>query len=366
MRKELTVVSLFSGGGLMDLGFVNAGYKIIWANDVDKFAVRAYKTNIGDHIIEKDISNIRISDIPDSDVIIGGFPCQPFSFSGSNEGVNDKNGKLAYQFYRVIKVKKPIAFVAENVKGLTTKTHGEFLIKFVEMLKELGYKVTYETLLASEFGVAQNRERVFIVGIREDHNKEFNFNKLQKTEKVNIRTALGAIEGLPNHENTMKYFTQQAVFGGLKRGGKGGTYGMRIQEWENASNTLRSHIGKDGIDFIHPDCGLNNNYLSNIYKLKLENSNIDLNQKAEEIVSNYRPRRLSARECLRIQSVPDTYFFVDQSVQEILKSTPELAVPVTAQFKVIGNGVPTLLAKKVGNLLKTTISISNNKEKVYS
>ncbi|PYZ94930.1 hypothetical protein CR194_05250 [Salipaludibacillus keqinensis] len=364
MPKELTVVSLFSGGGLMDLGFVNVGYKIIWANDVDKFAVRAYKTNIGDHIIEKDISNIKISDIPDSDVIIGGFPCQPFSFSGSNEGVNDKNGKLAYQFYRLIKAKKPIAFVAENVKGLTTSKHGEFLIKFVEMLKELGYKVTYRTLIASEYGIPQNRERVFIVGIREDLNKQFDFNKLGKTEKVNVRMALSAIEGLPNHENTMKFFSQQAVFGGLKRGGKGGTYGMRIQEWENASNTLRSHIAKDGIDFVHPNCGLTNKYLSNFYKLKQENSNIDLNQKAEEIVNNNLPRRLSARECLRIQSVPDTYYFVDKSVPAILKSKPDLAVPVTTQFKIIGNGVPTLLAKKVADSLKTVIS--SNKKKVYS
>jgi DNA (cytosine-5)-methyltransferase 1 len=355
MSNTLKVVSLFSGGGLMDLGFVNAGYDVIWANDVEPAAIKAYKTNLGDHIVEGDISKLNTSEIPDPDVIIGGFPCQPFSFSGANEGVNDDNGKLAYQFYRLIKDKNPYAFVAENVKGLTTKTHVEFLEKFIVMLRDLGYDVQYKTLNASDYGVPQSRERVFIVGIRNDLELTYNFDRLIESDKVVLHSVIKNINGLPNHENTFKIFSERAVYGGLKRGGSGGTYGMRVQSWDDVSHTLRSHIAKDGIDFVHPECGLTNKVLSYIYYKKTKQEIDDLNNLAKEIVTFFKPRRLSVRECLRIQSVPDTYVFIDNSVPQLKENFPELEVPVTAQFKVVGNGVPTLLAQKVAELLKQYI-----------
>lgn len=353
--QSLKVVSLFSGGGLMDLGFVNAGYEVVWANDVEPTAIKAYKTNLGNHIFEGDISGINTSEIPNADVIIGGFPCQPFSFSGTNEGVNDDNGKLAYQFYRLIKAKRPYAFVAENVKGLTTKTHVKFLEKFIDMLRDLGYRVQHRTLNASDYGVPQSRERVFIVGIKDELNLTYDFDCLVKSDKVLLHSVIKDVSGLPNHENTFKVFSEKAVYGGLKRGGSGGTYGMRVQGWNDVSNTLRSHIAKDGIDFVHPECGLNNKVLSYIYNKKAKQEISDLNKWAKEIVDFFHPRRLSVRECLRIQSVPDDYFFIDSSVPYFKEKFPELEVPVTAQFKVVGNGVPTLLAQKVAELLKMYI-----------
>ncbi|WP_223593620.1 DNA cytosine methyltransferase [Neobacillus bataviensis] len=353
--SQIKVVSLFSGGGLMDYGFVRAGYNVIWANDIEPAAVKAYKTNIGDHIHLADISRMRTSEIPDADVIIGGFPCQPFSFSGANEGVNDDNGKLAYQFYRMIKEKNPYAFVAENVKGITTRTHKEFFVKFVNMLSLLGYSVKYETLDASKYGVPQSRERVFIIGIRSDLNTTFNFQDIEKAPRVTLNIALKNVEGLPNHENTLKYFSPRALYGGLKRGGKGGTYGMRIQEWHSTSNTLRSHIAKDGIDFIHPECGLSNKVLSYLYAKKEDKSVSDLQYMANEIYENFNPRRLSVRECLRIQSVPDEYYFIDDSTPLEKAINPDLEIPITGQYKIVGNGVPTLLAEKVARTLSQKI-----------
>jgi DNA (cytosine-5)-methyltransferase 1 len=352
---RIKVVSLFSGGGLMDYGFIRAGYDVIWANDIDPNAVKAYKTNIGEHIVQGDISKLNTSDIPEADVIIGGFPCQPFSFSGANEGVKDDNGKLAYQFYRMIKAKRPYAFVAENVKGLTTRTHKDFFIKFVNMLTELGYRVNYQTLNASKYGVPQNRERVFIIGIRSDLKTSFNFQDIEPSPLVTLNIALANVQGLPNHENSFKYFSPQALYGGLKRGGKGGTYGMRVQEWHTVSNTLRSHIAKDGIDFIHPECGLTNKVLSYLYEKKEGNSAEYLQHIANEIYEHFRPRRLSVRECLRIQSVPDDYYFIDESTPLEKAQNPDLEIPVTAQYRIVGNGVPTLLAEKVAKALKKKI-----------
>ncbi|MCM3638606.1 DNA cytosine methyltransferase [Sporosarcina luteola] len=336
----------------MDYGFINAGFDVVWANDIEPSAVKAYKTNIGEHIYEGDISQIKTSEIPNADVIIGGFPCQPFSFSGANEGINDDNGKLAYQFYRMVKEKRPYAFVAENVKGITTRTHKEFFDKFITLLDELGYNVNHQTLDASKYGVPQSRERVFIIGIRKDLNTSFRFEEMESSSSLNIlNDAFKDIEGLPNHENTFKYFSRKAIYGGIKRGGKGGTYGMRIQEWNAVSHTLRSHIAKDGIDFIHPGCGLTNKVLSYLYGKKEGKPDSYLHQMADEIYENFQPRRLSVRECLRIQSVPDDYYFVDESIP----FNTEWQIPTTSQYRIVGNGVPTLLAEEVAKTLNKKI-----------
>lgn len=172
---KLKVVSLFAGAGGMDLGFLNAGFEIIWANDFFEEAVNSYRKNLGKHIIYGDITKISSSDIPDgADVIIGGFPCQGFSIANTKRSMEDQRNFLYKEMLRVIADKKPKFFVAENVKGLLSIEKGKVfdMIKSdFENLKDnngdiIGYKVEARILNAAEYGVPQARERVVIIGNR--------------------------------------------------------------------------------------------------------------------------------------------------------------------------------------------------------
>lgn len=165
--NKLKVVSLFSGAGGMDLGFINAGFDIVWANDFFKEAVETYRNNIGDHIVYGDITKINSSEIPDNiDLVIGGFPCQGFSVANTKRSMKDERNFLYKEMLRVIKDKQPKFFVAENVKGLLSMENG----KVFEMIKNdfasLGYVVDARILNAAEYGVPQARERVIIMGNR--------------------------------------------------------------------------------------------------------------------------------------------------------------------------------------------------------
>lgn len=171
----MRVVSLFSGAGGLDLGFVKVGHQIIWANDLYEDAVETYRANLGNHIVCEDISRISSNDIPDCDIVIGGFPCQGFSVANMNRNENDERNTLYKQLIRVIKDKKPKFFVAENVKGITNLAKGKVFEMILKDFEELDYNVKYKILNAADFGVAQTRMRVIIVGVRKDINYEYKF-----------------------------------------------------------------------------------------------------------------------------------------------------------------------------------------------
>ena len=173
-NSKYKVISLFSGAGGMDLGFIDAGFQIIWANDVFKEAIDSYRNNIGNHIVFGDITMISSKDIPDdADVIIGGFPCQGFSIANKNRSMNDQRNFLYKEMLRIIEDKKPKMFVAENVKGLLSIEQG----KVFEMIKNdfvsLGYHVEARILNAAEYGVPQQRERLIIIGNRVNNSITF-------------------------------------------------------------------------------------------------------------------------------------------------------------------------------------------------
>lgn len=166
IEMSLNLVSLFSGSGGMDLGFKRMGYNILWANDFDKDAVNTYKNNIGNHIVLGDITNIDFNNITNEkvDVIIGGFPCQGFSVNNKSRNMNDKRNFLYLELLRAIKILKPKFFVAENVKGLLSMEKGKVIDLIINDFEELGYKVDYKVLNSADYGVPQQRERVFIIG----------------------------------------------------------------------------------------------------------------------------------------------------------------------------------------------------------
>jgi DNA (cytosine-5)-methyltransferase 1 len=190
LRKLNTrLISLFSGCGGMDLGFKQAGFNIVWANDFDPDAQAVYSLNIGE-IDGRDILTVKEDEIPDGDIITAGFPCQPFSNAGNRKGVRDSRGMLYKECLRIIEKKMPKVIVFENVKGLLSTKYidGRHLIDVIiddlSKMNGLGYEVTCKLLNASDYGVPQNRQRVFFVGVRRDLNITYEFP--QKQEKKNL------------------------------------------------------------------------------------------------------------------------------------------------------------------------------------
>lgn len=179
----MRLVSLFSGVGGLDLGFINAGHEIIWANDNFVDAVLTYKKNIGDHIICRDIEEIPSSEIPDHDILIGGFPCQGFSVANTKRSERDSRNKLYLELLRVLKDKQPKYFVAENVKGILSLKKGEVFNMILNDFKSAGYSVHYKVLNAADFGVPQKRERVIIIGRRLDIEEEISFPEPTHSQK---------------------------------------------------------------------------------------------------------------------------------------------------------------------------------------
>lgn len=188
------LVSLFSGCGGLDLGFKQAGYNIVWANDYEHWSCQTYKKNFGDHIVEASITDIDPEQIPDHDVMTGGFPCQDFSMIWKRGGLETDRGNLYKYFVRAVKVKRPKVFIAENVKGLLTANGGKAVAKIAEDFAELGYKVNINLYNFAQYGAPQLRERILIVGVR--HDLDYEFEKPEPThDETNYVTAGEALVG---------------------------------------------------------------------------------------------------------------------------------------------------------------------------
>lgn len=171
----MRVVSLFSGAGGLDLGFQMAGHELIWANDLYHDAVETYRKNMGPHILCEDISKIDVGQIPNCDIMIGGFPCQGFSVANMKRHTGDQRNELYKQYIRVLAAKKPKFFLAENVKGILSLGGGAVFQMILSDFSALGYKVQFKVLNAADYGVPQTRMRVIIVGVRDDINWEFSY-----------------------------------------------------------------------------------------------------------------------------------------------------------------------------------------------
>ncbi len=171
----MTIVSLFSGAGGLDLGLIKAGNDVIWANDIDADAVATYKANISNHIILDDIQNVEMSDIPSADVIVGGFPCQGFSMANLKRNIDDERNVLYKFFYSAIKEKQPKFFIAENVKGILSLGKGSVVKQIKSDFEDAGYIVEVHKVNMADYGVPQHRERVLFIGQRKDLSKHMIF-----------------------------------------------------------------------------------------------------------------------------------------------------------------------------------------------
>src|SRR3989344_3424995 len=203
--RELKVASLFAGCGGLDLGFELAEheklkFKTIWANDFDAAACATYRRNFPEvEFVEGDIWEYDLKKMPDCDIILGGFPCQDFSIlrgDTKRKGINVKRGILYQKFVEAVRLKKPMAFVAENVKGLVTANKGYAIKKITDDFSKLGYHLAPPKIINfADYGVPQKRERVLIVGIREDLDGTFVFPEpTHKGRHITVKEALRGVE----------------------------------------------------------------------------------------------------------------------------------------------------------------------------
>lgn len=303
----LTVLELFCGGGLGAVGFKAAGYDIIKALDFDKNAVAAYRHNLGDHVEQADINSVDIGSLPNTDVIFGGPPCQDYSVAGNGAGAEGERGKLVFRYLEIIEAKKPKAFVFENVKGLIGKKHRHTFEALVTTFGEIGYEVSWRLINAWDYGVAQKRERVFIVGVRQDLGIKFEFPAPMEGD-YRTRTLRSVIEDLPEplpEERNPQDGRYSSQF--LSRN--------RIVSWDSPAYTVLTSP-RDAS--IHPG---------------KEDFTMD-NVRRYEVI----PRRFTVREVMRIQSIPDSYVL------------PE-GITVGNQYKIIGNGIASRVAWYIGKSL---------------
>ncbi len=209
----MRILSLFSGAGGLDLGLVQAGNTIVWANDIDASAVETYRHNIGDHIVLGDIKNIDIKTLPDADVVVGGFPCQGFSQANRFRVLDDERNFLYRFFYEVIKEKQPRFFIAENVKGILTLGKGEAIKQILADFGTAGYQTDLHLVNVADYGVPETRQRVIILGQRSDLGDKLLFHfpvpthdkdgKNGKKKWVSIREAIDHFPD-PDEPNDVK------------------------------------------------------------------------------------------------------------------------------------------------------------------
>ena len=313
----MKVISLFSGCGGLDLGFINAGMEIIWANDLYADAVETYKKNIGDHITLKSILEVKSNEIPDCDGVIGGFPCQGFSLANTGRNVDDTRNFLYREFVRVIKDKKPKFFIAENVKGILSLGKGKVFEKIIKDFSSCGYVVRYHLFNAADYGVPQRRERVFIFGIRRDvefDEMQFPPSPTHSKDKVNLKIkkwvsigdALAKIPE-PGMEDPKKIPNHTGTKFKLKNNGY---LGHRQIDPNMPSPTITARGDeKGGVVIIH--------HPSN-------------------------KRRLTVREAAAVQSFPLNFHFIGNN---------------TSGYRQIGNAVPPVLAAEIAKSVKKSIIV---------
>jgi len=323
----MKLATFFAGAGGLDLGFSKAGFECIWANEYDKEIWETYEKNHPKTYLDKrSITDIASNDIPACDGIIGGPPCQSWSEAGALRGINDKRGQLFFDFIRILADKQPLFFLAENVSGMLLPVHKQALENIKRLFRECGYNLSFQLLNASDYGVPQDRKRVFFVGYRNDLGLEFKFPTGDTVfYKIHLREAIQDLvhNVLPATKNNNTNGDKCLIPNHEYMNGGFSTIYMsrnRVRSWDEVSYTIQAG-GRHAP--IHPQAP----------KMKFIEQNIRVFIPGKEHLY----RRLSVRECARIQTFPDDFIFYYKNI--------------AAGYKMIGNAVPVqlafVLAKKI-------------------
>lgn len=309
IKKKYKAIDLFAGIGGMRLGFEQAGFEIVYSNDIDSYACQTYRKNFGE-IDERDVRKVDPKSLPEFDVLLAGFPCQPFSMIGKRDGLDDPRGQLFNEVVKFLNAQKPRAFVLENVKNLLKHGKGE-TYKFIKSTLEgagKGYTVFEDVLNSKNFGVPQNRERAYIVGIKNPH-KSFVFPAASlKIGKKHLYEILE--KNVPE-----KYYLSQKYYEGLmahkkRHSEKGSGFGCEILDPNDVSNTV-----------VCGNMGRERNLI----------------QDRPISINKWGVRKLTEREYARLQGFPDWF---------------EIPVSLTQAYKQFGNAVSVPVAEEMARRLK--------------
>ncbi|NLP50400.1 DNA (cytosine-5-)-methyltransferase [Bacillus sp. RO1] len=324
-NPKFTMIDLFAGIGGIRLAFQKQGGRSVFASEWDKFAVKTYKANFGETPVG-DITLIDEKDIPDHDILLAGFPCQPFSQAGLKKGFEDTRGTLFFDIARIIKEKRPKAFLLENVKQLKGHDKGRTLKTIVQVLEEeLDYTVYYKVLRAADFGVPQNRERIYIVGFYNPiGGNEVTFKFPEPTYEP---TRVGDI--LESNVDEKYTISDRLYQGHLRRKEehkkKGNGFGFSLFNADSPyTNTISARYYKDGSEILIDQGALKN------------------------------PRKLTPRECARLQGFPDDFIIPVSDTQAYRQFGNSVAVPV----------VEAVAQKMLHSITK--MNSNNNKELILS
>ena len=336
----MKVISLFAGCGGLDLGFERAGFKVVWANEFDTSIHATYKQNHPHTILNTaDIRTLTASDIPDCDGIIGGPPCQSWSLGGKSLGICDERGKLVYDYIRIVKEKQPRFFIMENVPGIVSPRHIGSFKQFLGLFETAGYAIKYELLNAADYKIPQERLRVFIVRVRNDIRLEYIFPNPTTATPITLQQAIGDIShsphpyyneivnndcnGIANHDYYTGPFDQKYMARN------------RVREWNELSFTIQAQAKNEP---IHPQAP----------KMVYINPNLRIFAPNKENLY----RRLSVRECARIQSFPDSFKFIYSNILD--------------GYKMVGNAVPPRLAYYLAQSIKSAFAENESLRNGYN
>ena len=308
MGRKLKVASLFCGCGGTDVGmqgnfdylgkhYASNNVQIVYANDIEKAACKIFADNFDITPDNRDIREIKSDDLPEFDILTGGFPCQSFSIVAQNPkrlGIKDEKGMLFFEMCRILRDRQPKCFIAENVKGIMTANKGEAFPLIIKEFQDSGYDVKYQIVKAVEYGVPQKRERVIIVGFRRNLGIEFHFPDPVTPNPEDYVPLKKVID----HSVDEKYFFSQKAVDGMMKNRESMNKG-RAQDINEPCNTVGAHLAK-----------------------------VSLNSTDPVLREGERYRRFTPREVARIQSFPDKF---------ILSETE------TAQYRALGNAIPPVM-----------------------
>jgi len=326
----MNIVSLFSGAGGLDLGFTNAGFKVVFANEYDETIWETYESNHLCKLDKRDIRTIKSSEVPNCDGIIGGPPCQSWSEAGSLRGINDSRGQLFFDYIRILKDKKPMFFLAENVVGMLSSRHTEAVEHIKKLFENAGYNLSITLINVADYGIPQDRKRVFYIGIRNDLSFTFQFpkttnlyNTLEQTIGDLKETAIPALEKnktnpnvkVSNHEYFVGSFS--TIF--MSRN--------RVRQWNEVGFTVQA-TGRQAQ--LHPQAP----------------KMVFIEQDKREFVKDkeHLYRRMTIRECARLQTFPDNFIFYYNDLED--------------GYKMVGNAVPVKMAHIIATAIKKQIDTS--------
>lgn len=326
----MKIVSLFSGAGGLDLGFKKAGFNIAWANEYDPTIWDTFEHNFPDTILDKrSITNVPASEVPIGDGMVGGPPCQSWSEAGAGRGINDKRGQLFFEYIRLLQEKQPAFFLAENVSGILHPKHKKAFENILKQFDDVGYHVNYELLNANDYEVPEDRLRVIIVGY---HKKKVGFcfkfpepvdrKPVLKDAIFDLRKAKPAKKFNKTHGDELIIPNHEYMTGGFS------TIYMsrnRVRAWNEPSFTIQAG-GRHAP--MHPQAP----------KMEFVEENKRIFVPGKEHLY----RRLSVRECARIQTFPDTFIFKYRDVAD--------------GYKMIGNAVPVNFAHNLAKKIFSDLS----------